>query len=312
MTSPSASEERAVALERLSRDRSELLALQTATSDVLEAIGRSGFELEPIFETVLRHAIQLCRADAGHIFTHEHDRYRLAWLSGGSPEYRSELAARNIPVGRGTLVGRVGLERRPVHLPDVLADPDYERTESQRLGGFRTILGVPMLSEDEVIGVISLWRRNVDPFAAREIEVATTFAAQGAIAIRNANLMQQLELRTRELARSVDELEGLRHVGEAVSSSLDVHEVLSIVTHAVQLSGAEGGSISEFDDEAEAFEVRAAFGTSDEVLAALRATRIGLRETLLGRAALTRTPVVVEDLPAGAQLDVKVFNGLPC
>ena len=299
MTSPSASDTPAVELERLSRDRSELVELQTATSDVLDAIGRSGFVLEPIFETVVRHAIHLCRADAGLIFTHERDRYRLAWLSGGSPEYRSELAARDIPVGRGTLVGRVGLERRPVHLPDILADPDYEWTEAQRLGGFRTILGVPMLSEDEVIGVISLWRRNVDPFAAREIEVATTFAAQGAIAIRNANLMQQLELRTRELTRSVDELEGLRHVGEAVSSSLDVHEVLStIVAHAVQLSGTEGGSISEFNDDAEAFEVRAAFGTSDELLAALRATRIGLRETLVGRATLTRTPVVVEDLAA--------------
>jgi signal transduction histidine kinase len=299
VTSPSASGTAAVELERLSRDRSELLELQTATSDVLEAIGRSGFELEPIFETVVRHAIHLCKADAGLIFTHERDHYRLAWISGGSPEYRSELAARDVPVGRGTLVGRVGLERRPVLLPDVLADPDYEWTEAQRLGGFRTILGVPMLSEDEVIGVISLWRRNVDPFAAREIEVATTFAAQGAIAIRNANLMQQLELRTRELTRSVDELEGLRHVGEAVSSSLDLHEVLStIVAHAVQLSGTEGGSISEFNDDAEAFEVRAAFGTSDELLAALRATRIGLRETLVGRATLTRTPVVVEDLAA--------------
>ena len=299
MTSASASGTAAEELERLSRDRSELLELRTATSDVLEAIGRSGFELEPIFETVVRHAIHLCKADAGLIFTHERDHYRLAWISGGSPEYRAELAARDIPVGRGTLVGRVGLERSPVLLPDVLADPDYEWTEAQRLGGFRTILGVPMLSEDEVIGVISLWRRNVDPFAAREIEVATAFAAQGAIAIRNANLMQQLELRTRELTRSVDELEGLRHVGEAVSSSLDLHEVLStIVAHAVQLSGTEGGSISEFNDNAEAFEVRAAFGTSDELLAALRATRIGLRETLVGRATLTRTPVVVEDLAA--------------
>jgi signal transduction histidine kinase len=299
VTSASASGTAAEELERLSRDRSELLELRTATSDVLEAIGRSGFELEPIFETVVRHAIHLCKADAGLIFTHERDHYRLAWISGGSPEYRAELAARDIPVGRGTLVGRVGLERSPVLLPDVLADPDYEWTEAQRLGGFRTILGVPMLSEDEVIGVISLWRRNVDPFAAREIEVATAFAAQGAIAIRNANLMQQLELRTRELTRSVDELEGLRHVGEAVSSSLDLHEVLStIVAHAVQLSGTEGGSISEFNDNAEAFEVRAAFGTSDELLAALRATRIGLRETLVGRATLTRTPVVVEDLAA--------------
>jgi signal transduction histidine kinase len=287
----------AVDLERLSRDRLELLELQAATSEVLEAIGRSGFELEPIFETVVRHAMHLCRADAGSIFTHERDRYRLAWGSGGSPEYRSELAAHDIPLGRGTLVGRVGLERRPVLLPDVLADPEYEWTEAPRLGGFRTIVGVPMLSEDEVIGVISLWRRKVDPFTEREIEVATTFAAQGAIAIRNAHLMQQLELRTRELARSVDELEGLRHVGEAVSSSLDLHEVLStIVTHAVQLSGTEGGSIFEFDDDAEAFEVRTAFGTSEELLAALRATRIGLRDTLVGRAALTRTPVAVADI----------------
>jgi signal transduction histidine kinase len=191
----------------------------------------------------------------------------------------------------------VGLERRPVLLPDVLADPEYEWTEARRLGGFRTIVGVPMLSEDEVIGVISLWRRDVDPFTAREIDVATTFAAQAAIAIRNANLMQQLELRTRELARSVDELEGLRHVGEAVSSSLDLHEVLStIVTHAVQLSDTEGGSIFEFDDEAETFEIRTAFGTSAELLAALRATRIGLRDTVVGRAARTRTPVAVADL----------------
>ena len=138
---------------------------------------------------------------------------------------------------------------------------------------------------------------TVDPFTAREIDVATTFAAQGAIAIRNATLIQQLELRTRELARSVEELEGLREVGEAVSSSLDIQEVLgSIVAHAVQLSGTEGGSIFELDDDAETFEVRTAFGTSEELLAALRATRIGLRETLVGRAALTRTPVAVPDI----------------
>ena len=120
MTASSRSRQKAtptVDLEQLSRDRSELLELQTATSEVLEAIGRCGFELEPIFETVVRHAIHLCRADAGHIFTYERDRYRLAWASGGSRAYRSVLAARDIPLGRGTLVGRVGLERRPVLLP---------------------------------------------------------------------------------------------------------------------------------------------------------------------------------------------------
>ena len=124
-----------------------------------------------------------------------------------------------------------------------------------------------------------------------------TFAAQGAIAIRNANLMQQLELRTRELAHSVEELQGLHEVGEAVNSSLDLHQVLStIVTHAVQLSGTEGGSIFEFDEDAQEFYIRAAFGTSEELLAALRATRIGLDDTFVGRAASTRTSIAVADI----------------
>ena len=158
--------------------------------------------------------------------------------SGGSDEYRSLIAARAISPGQGTLVGRVGLDRRSVLVADILADPAYEWSEAQRLGGFRSIVAIPMLSDDEVIGVISLWRREVDPFTPREIEVATTFAAQGAVAIRNANLMQQLELRTHQLAQSVEELEGLREVGEAVNSTLDLREVLStIVMHAVQLSG---------------------------------------------------------------------------
>jgi signal transduction histidine kinase len=290
----------AVDLEQLSRDRFDLLELQTATSEVLLAVGRSDFELQPIFETVVEHAIRLCHAEAGQIFVHEGDHFRLAFASGGSDDYRSLIAEREIPLGAGTLVGRVALERRAVMSADIANDPEYDTEEQQlrqRLGGFRTIVGVPIQSEDEVLAVISLWRRDVSPFTKREIELAMTFAAQGAIAIRNANLMQQLELRTRELARSVDELEGLRHVGEAVSSSLDLDEVLStIITHAVQLSDTEGGSIFEFDDETETFEIRTAFGTSEGLLAALRATRFGLRDTVVGRAALTRTSIAVPDI----------------
>jgi signal transduction histidine kinase len=284
-------------LHELSRELSELVEQQTATNEVIQAIGRSGFELQPIFETVVHHAMRICRADAAHIFTNDADHFRLAAAAGGSEEYRSLNAARDIRAGRGTIVARVGLERRPVLLADVLADPEYEWTEGQRLGGFRSIVGVPMLSDGEVIGVISLWRRKVDPFTSREVEVAMTFAAQGAIAIRNANLMQQLELRTRELGHSVEELQGLHEVGEAVNSSLDLHEVLStIVTQAVQLSGTEGGSIFEFDEDAQEFYIRAAFGTSEELLAALRATRVGLDDTLVGRAASTRTSLAVADI----------------
>ena len=274
-----------------------MLEQQTATNEVIRAIGRSGFELRPIFETVVDHAMRLCRADAAQILIYDGGHFRLASASGGSEEYRALIGARDISPGQGTLVGRVGLERRPVLLDDVLADPDYQWTEAQRLGGFRSIVGVPMLSDGEVIGVISLWRRKVDPFTSREVDVAMTFAAQGAIAIRNANLMQQLELRTRELAHSVEELQGLHEVGEAVNSSLDLHQVLStIVTHAVQLSGTEGGSIFEFDEDAQEFYIRAAFGTSQELLAALGATRVGLDDTLVGRAASTRTSIAVPDI----------------
>ena len=284
-------------LDELSREHAELLEQQTATNEVIRAIGRSGFELRPIFETVVDHAMRLCRADAAQIRIYDGGHFRLASASGGSEEYRALIGARDISPGQGTLVGRVGLERRPVLLDDVLADPDYQWTEAQRLGGFRSIVGVPMLSEGEVIGVISLWRRKVDPFTSRQVDVAMTFAAQGAIAIRNANLMQQLELRTRELAHSVEELQGLHEVGEAVNSSLDLHQVLStIVTHAVQLSGTEGGSIFEFDEDAQEFYIQAAFGTSPELLAALRATRVGLDDTLVGRAASTRTSIAVPDI----------------
>ena len=185
-------------LEDLSNQVAELLEQQAATNDVLRAVGQAGFELQPIFETVVESAMRLCRADAGQIFIHEHDHYRLACASGGSDEYRSVIAARRVPLGSGTLVGRVGLERRAVMIADIATDPEYDTEEQrlrQRLGGFRTIVGVPMLNEDEVIGVISLWRSEVNSFTEREVELATTFAAQAAIAIRSVGLVRALEVR---------------------------------------------------------------------------------------------------------------------
>jgi signal transduction histidine kinase/CheY-like chemotaxis protein len=297
-------------LEDLSTRLVELLDQQTATSEVLLAVGRSDFELQPIFETVVEHAIRLCHADAGQIFVHEGDHFRLACASGGSDEYRSMLAQREIPLGPGTLVGRVALDRQAVMSADIATDPDYDTEEQrlrQRLGGFRTIVGVPIQSDDEVMAVISLWRRDVNPFAKREIELAMTFAAQGAIAIRNANLMHELGQRTQELGRSIGQLQGLSEVGEAVSSTLDLHEVLStVVKHAVGLSGTEGGSIFEFDDESREFRIRTAYGTSEELLAALRKTKVGLHDTLVGEAARSGTPMAVADIdlaPPDAHLE---------
>ena len=140
-----------------------------------------------------------------------------------------------------------------------------------------------------------------------------TFAAQGAIAIRNANLMHELGQSTQELARSIGQLQGLSEVGEAVSSSLDLHEVLAtIVKHAVELSGTEGGSIFEFDDASEEFRIRTAFGTSEELVAALRGTRVGLHDTLVGRAASSGNSMAVADIdlaPPDAHLEQLALAG---
>jgi len=285
-------------VEQLRRDLAEAREQQAATSAMLRSLGRSTSDLEAVLETVVDSARHLCRADVALIFLLEGAAYRLAFFAGVlTEENRAYLTQHPLARDRGTLAGRVGLERRPQQIADVLADPEYGRHDIQRRGGFRTTMGVPMMLDGEVVGVLVVWRNKVDPFSDRAIELLTTFAAQAAIAIRNVDLFDTLQARTTELGRKVDQLEALGAVGQAVSSSLDLDEVLTtIVTHAVRLSGTDGGSALEYDASTEEFRVRTAFGTSDEVLEALRGTRIGLRGTLVGRAATRGRPERVADL----------------
>ncbi len=284
-------------VEQLSRDLNEAIEQQAATSEVLSVIGAGAFELQPAFETVVRHAVRLCRADAGMIYQRDGHLYRLAYLLGGPDEYRAEIEHRPITQDAGTVVGRVGIERRTVQIPDVVVDPDYQWQKARQLGGVRTLLGVPMLVGERVLGVIVLWREKVALFDERTIGLVTTFAAQGAIAIQNVQLFQALQQRGGELARSVDELRALGEISQAVSSSLDLDETLAtIVTRAVRLSDTDGGSIFEFDPQTREFHVRVCAGTSEELEEALRATRIHLDETLVGRAAAGGQPLQAPDL----------------
>jgi signal transduction histidine kinase/CheY-like chemotaxis protein len=284
--SPSDRSELDARVAQLTRDLAEAIEQQTATSEVLRAIGRSASELEPVFETVLHHAVRLCAADAGQIFQLEGDVYRLAVAVGGSAEYRRYLEDQHVPLGSGTLVGRVGLERRTVQIRDASADPQYRWRTAQELGGFRTLLGVPMLEGDRVVGVVVLWRSSVDPFDGRTIELLTTFAAQGVVAIRNVELFQELEQRGGQLSQSVDELRALGEVSQAVSSSLDLDEVLTtIVTQAAELSDADGGSIFEYEPSTREFLLRTCAGTSPELVDELHEIRIRLDETFMGQAA---------------------------
>jgi signal transduction histidine kinase/CheY-like chemotaxis protein len=286
-------------IAELERDLAGAIEQQRATSEVLDTIGRSAVDLEAVFETVVHHAVRLCGADAGFVWQLDGDVYRLATAVGGSEAYRRLLIDNPIASGPGTLVGLVGLERRTVQIEDAPSDPRYEWQAALELGGFRTLLGVPMLTEGRVAGIVVLNRVEVAPFDKRTIDLVTTFAAQGAIATQNVHLFRELQDQSVELSRSVDELRALGEISQAVSSSLDVDEVLgTIVARAVELSGADGGSVFEFDPPTGEFVLRACSGTTAELAERLRDIRIGLGDTFIGHAATTGEVLQAPDIEA--------------
>ncbi|WP_404386709.1 response regulator [Knoellia locipacati] len=268
-----------------------------ATSEILAILAASSSAPDDVFGAIVERARVLCHADAAQIHLLRDDHFRLTRAVGVSAELVDLSEVEPSPLDRNSLVGRVGLDHTTQQIHDVLADPEYDRPDFQRIEGYRTILGAPMLVDDEVVGVLSVWRTTVSPFDDRICALLTTFAAQGALAVRNVELMRALEARSAELARRVDQLEALSEVGDAVSSSLDADEVLAtIVNVAVELSGTSGGSLVDLDEDSGLFSVRTATGTSAEVLQALRDSRIHIDETLIGQACREGRPIQVADL----------------
>ena len=193
-------------LRQRTDDLTVSLEQQTATSEVLSVISRSKFDLQPILQSVVDTAARLCRANQAVIFRLERGAYRFAAGYSIVPAYLEIERQTPISPGPGTLVGRAAMTRQVAQIDDAWNDPLYEKKEDAKLGGHRSMIGVPLMREGEPIGVIGLSRSRVDPFAEREIELVTTFADQAVIAIENVRLFESVEARTRELAKSLEDL----------------------------------------------------------------------------------------------------------
>src|SRR5215471_916842 len=191
---------------RLLSELRESLQQQTATSDVLKIISRSTFDLETVLQTLVESAARLCDADKSIITREKNGILYRAAAYGFSREFMDYVRGTPIKAERGSAQGRAILEGQVIHIHDVKADPDYTFTDYQKLADFRTVLAVPMLRESVPIGVLTLSRTDVRPFTDKQIELATTFADQAAIAIENVRLFESVEARTRELAKSLEDL----------------------------------------------------------------------------------------------------------
>ena len=206
------------------RDLTESLQQQTATADVLKVISRSAFDLETVLDALLSSACRLCEADIGTIRYKEGGEFRLAATFGCKPEWIEHFQRYSTKPDRSSVFGRTIVEGHIVHIPDLLADPDFKRPEAQKLMGFKAALGVPLAREGEAFGVINLFRFNVSSFEDRQIELVQTFADQAVIAIENTRLFNE----TREaLARQTATADVLKVIASSPSNLQPVFDAIA-------------------------------------------------------------------------------------
>ncbi len=267
-------------IEARNRELTVALEQQTATSVILRAIAASPTDIQPVLNAVSESAAKLCDAYDAFILLKDGE-YLARKAHHGSIPYDMP----KWPIGRDWVSGRAFVDKKPVHVDDLSnAGDDFPagREMAIRLG-HRTTLATPLLREDEAIGVLVIRRLENRPFNRKQIDLLTTFADQAVIAIENARLFQEVQARTTELARSVGELQALGEVSKAVNSTLNLDTVLkTIVAKAVQLSGTDAGTIYVFSSTTQQFRLRATFGMSDDLIAAMSDQAIGLNDLGIG------------------------------
>jgi len=286
-------------------NRDDTLEQLTATSEVLEAISRSTFDLQTVLATLVKSAGRLCQAENVQIFLHDGEFYRLAADNGFSPEYQQYARDNPIRPGRGTLVARTALGVDPVHIPDALADPEYTYG-GRKLGGYRTMLGVPLLRDENCIGVIALTRSKVHPFTDNQIALVTNFAAQAVIAIENARLLNELRESLQQQTATADVL-------KVISRSIfDLEIVLNTLSESANRLCEADGAIIWRPKEGH-YQVAASYGLSPEFDTHIR--HVSLKpsgHSVVGRALQAKQTVHVPDMnvdPEYATYDAKRIGG---
>jgi GAF domain-containing protein len=283
---------------------SESLQQQTATADVLKLISRSTFDLQSVFDTLGAAAARLCRADSAAIVELKGDKLHLAASYGFPPEYKDYHLAHPSNLDRGSISGRVVLEGRMVQVCDILADPEFTMLESQRLGGYRNVLGVPLLREGTPIGALFLTRATIDPFTQQQVDLVTTFADQAVIAIENVRLFDEVQARTEELSESLRQQTATAEVLKTISrTAFDLQRVLAtLLENAVRICGAKHGMIFRYDGEC--CRAAAAYDVPPGSLELWERNPIRAgRGTTVGRALLERHPVQIPDVQADPEYD---------
>ena len=279
-------------LEVRKRDLAEAVEQQRATSEILRVISRSPAEVP--FDTIAATALRLCGAVLANIFTFDGELLHIAALAIPDPEQRD--AVRRLyprPPDRAQASSRAVLTRSVVAIHDTHSDPDYGLKQF----GFRSLLGVPLMRDGTPIGAIVVGRREPGPFPEQQIALLQTFADQTVIAIENVRLFKELEARTTELARLVEQLRALSEVGQAVSSTLDLETVLStIVSRATQLASMDGGAIYEYEEGRGEFRLHATERLPNELVETLRSAPIPSGEGAVGGLATSGEPVAIRDI----------------
>ena len=223
----------------LTRERDELLEQQKATADLLGIISRSKFKLQPVLQTVVDTAVRLCYAMSDEIFLLDKGVYRFAVGCNLDPVYVQRQ--KPIAPGPGTMVGRTAMSRQVERIDDLLSDPSYTLKEDAKIGGARSMIGVPLMREGQPIGVIILARHHVEPFVEREIKLVTAFADQAVIAIG----VRERESQVAHQSRSAEQaLELLASVSRAASAAIDLHALaLDCLTQSAKAAGCQFGQL---------------------------------------------------------------------